>query len=116
MAGETSRSPWHGCYNHIDLAVDVEGYLRWLTAFTKTDRFTNIPRGASNGAEMAVSRTLEPDPGHAGVGTETGAQGSLFFFALPGSPFVWRSPMNISVFPDDTLWRAMVRGSILFPD
>jgi hypothetical protein len=36
-------------------------------------QFTNhtsfIPRGALDSAEMAVSRTLEPDPGHAGVGT-----------------------------------------------
>jgi len=38
----------------------------------ETRQFRLIPRGASNDAEMAVSRTLEPDPGHAGVGTENG--------------------------------------------
>lgn len=32
--------------------------------------------GHRNDAEMAVSRTLEPDPGHTGVGTETATFGA----------------------------------------
>jgi hypothetical protein len=31
---------------------------------------------------MALSRTLEPDPGHTGVGTEQSPLAMLFFFAL----------------------------------
>jgi hypothetical protein len=49
---------------------------------------------------MAVSRTLEPDPGHAGVGTEQDAGGiSPFFFALPGSPILSGDRFVMSVFP-----------------
>jgi hypothetical protein len=44
--------------------------------------FPPIPRGAPNGAEMAVSRTLEPDPGHTGVGTENASQGASFYSPL----------------------------------
>lgn len=58
----------------------------------KTRQFAAIPRGASYDAEMAVSRTLEPDPGRTGVGTETAAQSPLF-----SSPLAWISVIVASL-------------------
>jgi hypothetical protein len=49
-------------------AIDIAAGLR------KT--LTKFRGGHRNGAEMAVSRTLEPDPGHTGVGTETAISGA----------------------------------------
>jgi len=64
-------------------------YIPRIDISPEKRQFRLIPRGASNDAEMAVSRTLEPDPGHAGVGTENGvtsARRHFLFSASPGSP------------------------------
>lgn len=57
-------------------------FLNVIDSTTKTRHLPDIPRGASYDAEMALSRTLEPDPGHAGVGTEQSPLAMLFFSAL----------------------------------
>ena len=68
----------------------------------KKRQFPDIPRGASDDAEMALSRTLEPDPGHTGVGTEQSPLAMLFY-----------SSLNLDL-PDETsgvhlLWRVFQR-------
>jgi hypothetical protein len=75
MARLTATRVTHNCVSYmIDIAVKIH-------------KGRVIPRGASNDAEMAVSRTLEPDPGHAGVGTEKAPRFAPYLFsASPGSP------------------------------
>ncbi len=55
------------------------------------------PRGAPCGAETAVSRTLEPDPGNAGVGTEQGPQAAR----IPDTSLTWISVMTIGEIAHD---------------
>lgn len=67
--------------------VTRTGLSNALTRGSISHLESGIPRGASNDAEMAVSRTLEPDPVRTGVGTERSPSGTAFFsmrHAYPG--------------------------------
>lgn len=62
---------WHECFEFPGLAgIDKKSFL--------FHRLTTFRGEHLDDAEMALSRTLEPDPGHAGVGTEIGVPRRFF--------------------------------------